>query len=143
MDLSFSANDVKIHIFLTPKPMKIKTIVTASLITLSLTGCASGAKLGNVGIPGDASNVSTNTIGKNNQLVYMTGLGMNEACMAQEKIIVAANLKPTEDSRTEATYKRTSFKDEKSLLTVVCSEQREGEKFMGTKVTLTLENLSE
>ncbi len=123
--------------------MNVKTIVTAGLMTLSLAGCASGAKIGNVGIPGNASNVSTNTIGKNTQLVYMTDAGMDDACKTQEKIIVAANLKSTEDSKTEATYKRSSFKDEKSLVTVVCSEQREGEKLMGTKVTLTLETLSE
>jgi Flp pilus assembly protein CpaB len=115
--------------------MKKSLIVMIAAVILA--GCSSGLTIGNVGIPGGAKNAETREMGKNTQLVYMTDGDMKVACDAQSNLMTGW-LSDAEPDVND-TYMSRTFTSGDATMTVMCSEQREGEKLMGTKVTMTLQ----
>lgn len=118
--------------------MKIRFILTAIVTVILLSACGEAPKIGNIGIPGGSTNVSTNKIGINNQLSYLSSAVRDEACNAQAQIITGAGYKAIEEPSVNDTYTRTTYSDDKSELTLMCSEEKDGATYIGTKITLTL-----
>jgi|GEM_PF-3083118 len=106
------------------------------LAVILISGCASGATIGNVGVPGSAKNVEQSTIGKNDRLVYMSDGELAAVCDTQAQIITGAGLKASEEMRDETTYRTATYSDGNTYLTLMCSQQEEN---AGIKVTLTLQ----
>lgn len=120
----------------------MKNKISVAIISLALlSACGNSAMLSNVGIPAEAANPKTNTIGKNQQLSYMTDGHMAEACDAQNKIILAAGWTDKSENLENETYLKKTFANDKNSMVVICSEQQEGTEFKGTKVTMTLLSL--
>lgn len=118
--------------------MKIHYALPVTMLLL-LTACSSAsAKLGNVDIPSDATNVSTTTIGRAKQLTYMSSGTQDTACDTQKKLVNTDGWHISAQTSHEGLHRTDSFANGNAGLAVMCAEQKEGTKLIGTKVTLTL-----
>ena len=113
-------------------------LLTSGIALLILAGCSTGAKLGNVSIPGSASDVANNELGRNKQLRYTVSGNMDSACADQFALATAANFKTTEEPTKEDMHMKNTFNDGTNDLVIVCTEQKDGDKLIGTRVTLTM-----
>ena len=116
-----------------------KIFAVLLLLALVTSGCSSGLTIANIGIPGGAKDASTRDIGKNTQLVYMVDGDMNAACDSQSQLITAAKWTESGEPSNGDTYKSLTYGSGNATLTLMCSEEREDDTLLGTKVTMTLQ----
>lgn len=112
--------------------------VLTGVALIGLVACGASAKLGGVAVLDGANNVSTNNFGRAQQLSYMVNGTAEEVCAAQGKLAEAASYKVSEEAGRNGMSVKIVYTDDKSDLTVMCSEQKDGERLVGIKVTLTL-----
>lgn len=112
---------------------KITSIAFISLFIIA--ACGAQAKFDNFNLVGSAKDMKESTIGKNNRMVYMSAGSVDSVCDEQANLIKTAGWQEGEQMRKKETYKTGSFKNETSNVTLMCSEQENGE----VKVTLTLQ----
>lgn len=108
------------------------------MLVVFLAGCAASGSIGNVSIPGSAKNMSTNTIGKNSALSYISNSSVEEACAAQVKLVTEAKYTEKVAMKKESTYVKATYSDGKSDLVLLCSQTEISATEKATKVTLTL-----
>ncbi len=114
----------------------MKKIISVSFILLFIfAACGQQAKFDNFNLVGSAKDMKESTIGKNNRMVYMSSGNVDSVCDEQANLIKNAGWQNGEQMRKEETYKTGSFNNETSNVTLMCSEQENGE----VKVTLTLQ----
>ena len=118
--------------------MKKLLSISSLMLLLFLAGCASSATIANVGIPGSAKEVGTQTIGKNSALHYLSDLSVEEACATQLKLLVDAKWTESEAMKKEDTYSKATYTDGKSEMVLLCNTTEISATAKSTRVNLTL-----